>query len=324
MPLGCFGTPPVTSCDPEALDAIEARGLLEAQREVMQNQNLILKPDSVMQYTCIDALQYNLAAGINFSEIGWIGAFNQLGIFALDMAIMSTSLSTLFQPNTVPPTGFLIQNFLHPLLGGRMGLTDYFLPSIPFIFYDWQPYTCDYMQRVWDTAKCSDFFDEDDHDAFYDFEWYTTSDPRTYLLPLGWNQLNSCTVINLARGKIPKLTPITEAIAFNELRPGNHVLLSENPWPGDATPYADDPVDPAAVMDIIMPVGTALPVSGGNIACAPAIETGVCVNRPGIGPYMDAVCPNPGCHYDVPAAGGSGCTYNAAGVAGGDVFNCVP
>lgn len=282
----------------------------------MQNQNFIVKPDSILNYTCIDALQYNVAAGVNFSEIGWIGAFGQMGLTALDTALIQTSMMTLYQPTSVPPKGYLLENFVQPLLGGRM-LADYPLPSVPFLFYDWQPYTCDYMQRVWDTARCMNFFDEDNHDAFYDFDWYSTSDPRTYLLPLGWNQANTCNVINFAtNARIPKPNPVNTGVAFN-WKPGSHMLTSENPWPSDTTPFDDDPVD-TTYMDIILPVGTSLPVSGGNIVCAAPIETGVCVTRglsTVIGPYMDAVCPNPGCHYDVPASGGSSCS---------DIFNCVP
>src|SRR5437016_4882806 len=45
---------PTTPCDPEYMDALEARAYLEAQREVAQNQNYILKPDSVLEYTCFD------------------------------------------------------------------------------------------------------------------------------------------------------------------------------------------------------------------------------------------------------------------------------
>lgn len=297
---------------------------MEGQREVTQNQNVILRPDSVLQYSCFDSLQYNIAAGVNFSEMGWIGAFGKLGLFALDLAIMATSLQTLLDMSTLPPKGYLIENFNAPLYGGRMGLTEYFLPSLPFIFYDMQPYTCNYMQRVWDAAKCSNFFDEDDHDGFYDFNWYAFNDPRTYLTHIGWNQANSCNVVNLAKsGKIPRPHLIDVGVATN-WRSDSHVLSSENPWPGDATPYDDDPVDPASVMGLIMPVGTALPTGPGYIPCAPPIATGVCVNRPGMGSYMDAVCPNPGCHYDVPVGGGGGCTYDAAGVASGTVFNCVP
>ena len=43
---------PVSPCDPQYMDALEARAWLEAEREISQNKNLIYKPDSVLEYTC--------------------------------------------------------------------------------------------------------------------------------------------------------------------------------------------------------------------------------------------------------------------------------
>ena len=38
-------------CDPDYYESLEARAWLEAQREITQNQNLIYKPDSALEYT---------------------------------------------------------------------------------------------------------------------------------------------------------------------------------------------------------------------------------------------------------------------------------
>ena len=40
------------SCDPNYYDSLASRAWLEAQREITQNQNLIFKPDSVLEYSC--------------------------------------------------------------------------------------------------------------------------------------------------------------------------------------------------------------------------------------------------------------------------------
>ena len=40
------------SCDSNYWRQLSSRAWLEAEREIMQNQNLIFKPDSVLQYTC--------------------------------------------------------------------------------------------------------------------------------------------------------------------------------------------------------------------------------------------------------------------------------
>jgi hypothetical protein len=48
-------------CDPQFMDAIEARGYIEAQRQIEQNNNYILQQDSVLEYTCFDRLLGNLS-----------------------------------------------------------------------------------------------------------------------------------------------------------------------------------------------------------------------------------------------------------------------
>jgi len=292
-------------CDPEVLDAIEARGYIEAQREVLQNENLILKPDSVLEYSCMDGMYYQFAAFINFSEISWIGSLAQPGILYLDEAlvtIISDALAT-----------YVLYNYPHQFLGGRSG--DFYVPALPALFLDWQPATCDYMAEIWQTAKCMNFFDEDDHDAFFDFSWYagdptnptSFGDPRTNVLALGWFWPNTCST------GLPSIYQWDIEAAFN-VRSGSHVLWDENNW-GDTTPYEDDPVN-GPYLSLILPVGTPIP-NNPNVSCAPPIETGVCVQveSSGSGPYMDAICPNPGCHYNVPAGGGNSCN---------DVFTCTP
>ncbi len=42
------------ACDPAYWTTMKERAWLEAEREIMQNQNLIFKPDSVLEYTCFD------------------------------------------------------------------------------------------------------------------------------------------------------------------------------------------------------------------------------------------------------------------------------
>jgi hypothetical protein len=58
FPIHAFGqsapAPAASSCDPAYYDTLQSRAWLEAQREITQNQNLIFKPDSVLQYTCFD------------------------------------------------------------------------------------------------------------------------------------------------------------------------------------------------------------------------------------------------------------------------------
>ena len=59
-----------SSCDPQVWEAMKAKSMLEAQREITQNQNLITKPDSVLQLSCFDSFLESMASGAadNFSE----------------------------------------------------------------------------------------------------------------------------------------------------------------------------------------------------------------------------------------------------------------
>ena len=57
-------------CDPEYFESLKSRAWLEAQREITQNQNLIFKPDSVLEYTCFGGhlAELSVHAADMFSE----------------------------------------------------------------------------------------------------------------------------------------------------------------------------------------------------------------------------------------------------------------
>src|SRR5262245_25087423 len=52
---------PSTTCDGKVYESMNARAWLEVEREVTQNQNYIPKPDSVMEYTCLNEVSNRLA-----------------------------------------------------------------------------------------------------------------------------------------------------------------------------------------------------------------------------------------------------------------------
>lgn len=259
-----------SSCDPEYMDALEARAWLEAQREIAQNQNLIFKPDSVLEYTCFDRFLDTVAGAEMFSESGCCGGPPRPG--TLDAALTQVVGSAL--------GAYLAENFPHSFLGGRANV-DY--QADPVI--SGGGYVCNSMRIAWEAAKCMHFFDQPTIDAFFDFPWYAGSDPRQ--LPPEFLQ---CT-------PHPE-TGNTINVAFNGEQ-DLYTLGSENPWPYDQTPYEEDPV--ITHLDLILPVGVG-PAGG----CADPIPTGVCVLRQNMAPYADAVCPNPGCHYEAPGGGGGG------------------
>lgn len=161
-------------CDASYYESLEARAWLEAQREITQNQNLISKPDSVLEYTCFDkhlgALAQNAPA--MFSEsTRWGGS---------PVGDMETSL------NNLPGKAFSdydSANFDHNLLGGRV--TNWSPVNTPSeadgTAYNADTsitagtYSCDIMQAVWMKAKCMNFIDSPSNDGFFTFAEYASS-----------------------------------------------------------------------------------------------------------------------------------------------------
>ena len=292
---------PTTPCDPEYMDALEARAWLEAQREISQNQNLIVKPDSVLEYTCFNRFLWEIGDdAINqFSETQRWGEIPGLESTTQDSALGRLILTGL--------VSYIEENFPHRFLGGRAaddtidyvpgsGNGDHILSTnaqAPSSY----TYTCNRMRIVWEAAKCMNFFDRataagpvtENHDGFYDFRWYNTNDPRQ--LPTG-SGFAACT--------IPAGDPYNfaemEPISFNT-RQDMYVLATENP--NDATAYNRDNL--VTFLDFILPVGVAP-----TTACITTpIQTGIQVNRRmSGGQYPDAVCPNPGCYL---TANGASC-----------------
>ena len=163
-------------CDVDIYNIHINRNLLEAHREVAMNQRYILKPDSVLEYTCF-------VSGSNATSI--------LGTTA-DRAGPIFSESDLWDPKTIPlrtragsgtaqvnysrgadsldlalaavvavdTLNYLDENFGHEYLGGTYIDIP---PSKP----------CRIMAQVWQAAKCNNFINE-----WYSFENLLTFDPR--------------------------------------------------------------------------------------------------------------------------------------------------
>lgn len=266
------GGQPPTPCDPQYMDALEARAWLEAQREISQNQNLIVKPDSVLEYSCFGSFLNVVARdAVIFSETERWGSIPGMGQRSTDLALQSMVIGAL--------VGYLETNFPHTFLGGR-ATADYVRPS----GVNGADYACEMMSLVWNEAKCMNFFDEESFDGFYDFRWYQEQDPRR--MPGG----------NFAACEPPSEGTFTytnmQQIAFNQ-RQETYVLQDENIY--DNTPYNVDSL--VTFLNFILPVGVAPAAT-----CEAPIMTGVMVSRIGQPEYPDAVCPNPGCYY----TGGTG------------------
>ncbi len=159
-------------CDPNYYKSLEARAWLEAQREITQNQNLIFKPDSVLEYTCFDKHMNVMAASAKnmFSENQdrW-GAIRPEGSMG---AALTGLVGAAF-------SDYDTSNFSHTLLGGRSDE-----PYEPEETISGGEYACDVMQKVWQEAKCMNFIDNESNDGFFTFAEYA-SGPDKRFAPTG-------------------------------------------------------------------------------------------------------------------------------------------
>ena len=181
------GPPPIaaTPCDTLYYQTLSARAWLEAQREITQNQNLILKPDSVFEYTCFDMFLMELAqhAQNMFSETGAFGG-------PLSSTSMDNALTNLVGTSL---QNFVSQNFgYYDMLGGHAAGAS--IPPHPMTNpINGGTYTCDLMRRVWEAAKCINFASNPAEDGFYTFQEYSTQPDKRYLptrcagIPAAWN-----------------------------------------------------------------------------------------------------------------------------------------
>ena len=159
-----FATDP---CDADYYESLEARATLEAQREITQNQNLIFKPDSVLEYSCFDRHlnQAAQSASSQFSEdSSWGGPAGDMDA-ALDSI---ASAASGYDDNNFHGVGN------NNMLGGRAS-GGYDINNSASS----GGYGCTTMRDVWRQAKCMDFIDEAAHDGFFTFaEYHAGNDMR--------------------------------------------------------------------------------------------------------------------------------------------------
>ncbi len=296
-------------CDPQFMDAIEARGYIEAQRQIEQNNNYIFQQDSVLEYTCFDKLEANLSddgiwrlnapftdqnSQTPFVNPNGGGEYKQTNntLWGSLSAVVWSALNT-----------YIINNYGNKTkpwnyLAGRDGTPSWAYTAMP----GQAAYNCADMENVWRAAHCMDFSDQPPHDDFYDFYWYVDpTDARTFDYSKPWSAANSCSALPPARKPIDDTHDIE--VAFNN-NGKNFSLKPENPWSTsnltDTATYVADPV--VTHLNLILPVGGGAPAPGACNTVQPE-PTGICMVREGYtAVYQDAVCPNPGCFYKLPAA----------------------
>jgi hypothetical protein len=162
------------SCDPRYWDSMKAKAWLEAQREIAQNQNLIYKPDSVLEYTCFDEFLNHLSQVVHVQH----RLFSQtIEWGTITGPNMQAALSDLVGNALVP---YITANFGHNYLGGRGNAAAGNGAIGPVASRN---YACVEMDAVWQQAKCLNFIQQAPvnrtaRDDFFNLSWFASNDPR--------------------------------------------------------------------------------------------------------------------------------------------------
>jgi hypothetical protein len=159
------------TCDTEVWKTMEFRARMEAEREIMQNQNLIFKPDSILAYTCFDKFAEHAAqhGGRLFTHTTYWGGKEIIPWGkpdGMDHAMTEVVLKSMDK--------YIQANFPYDMLGGRgqdlgggEGLKPYVTSQTGK-----GDYACNVMNNVWKVAKCVNFVHNDkfqDTDGFYPY-----------------------------------------------------------------------------------------------------------------------------------------------------------
>lgn len=274
------------ACDPEYYESLESRAWLEAQREITQNQNLIFKADSVLEYTCFDAYLGQLVA----SAPNMFSGSNRWGPPPGDMG------DSLYGVAGGPLVAYDTANFDHNLLGGRSG-TPYEFDAgnggtIAGNTVNASSYSCNVMNAVWELAKCMDFIDQAsyspggaaaDRDGFFTFAEYATSDDKRFLPTACTNATTRYdTELQLAVG-------------------------TTTPWDEDLVRTYYELIYPTSG-NVCGPSGASTSTSVTNVS---KVQTGLIVEKnTGVTRFNEYICVVPGCRY-VPSGFDSGvCSQN--------------
>lgn len=246
------------TCDADYYDVLRARTYAEGKRQVELTQRLILKPDSVLEYSCFNEAALHLGfAGASFSERGlalgegtppeFDGAPAHIRIYPNSL---EDALERVVQSSLV---GFL-QSFSHIYGGGT---------------FTWVPNPlagCNPMNVVWHVLKCSDF----NQNIWIRFEDLASDDIRFFPIPCD----------NPTRE-----SRIDAALAAS--------------YPVPASPAASGGMDlyrgfvPELTGSCAAAGSSSIP-GGGN---SPLL-TGVTTTMTDGSTVEEAVCMQPGCHFD--------------------------
>lgn len=148
-----------SACDANFMNQIYAKAFLEAEREVVINNAMILKPDSVLEYSCFD--QQAAAVAIDGAPIfsgsdEWAPGSVSIRPGTVDIDVymdfrLDTSIELLVLESL---KDYVDRNFAHDFLGGAaVGDNNNIADTIVTV----STAPCDFMYLVHDVSRCDDF-----------------------------------------------------------------------------------------------------------------------------------------------------------------------
>ncbi len=164
IPKACATGIAPSTCDTNVWQTMVDRARLETEREIMQNQNLIFKADSILNYVCFDSFARHASTTLGplFTTTSYFGT-TVLPADAMMNAVNNVVLGALGP--------YIGGNFNHDYLGGRGSE----LPnqSLSPVAATGTTYVCGDMGKVWAVAKCLNFMHNAafaETDGFYPFK----------------------------------------------------------------------------------------------------------------------------------------------------------
>ncbi len=160
-------------CDVALFDQMVERARLQGQRETATVENLVYKPDSILEYTCYPRFVDHIPPNIRYASAAFFADAD--GDDAPDYTVTNDFPSdVMVNMSKDPAETWMWSNFGHPFLGGRIPAGTPMVPAAA-------NYVCDAMSAVWALAKCQHFAPEA-QDEFYGLMTFafTPSDIRRY------------------------------------------------------------------------------------------------------------------------------------------------
>lgn len=250
------------TCDADYWESLKSHAWMTAQREISQVQNLIAKPDSVLEYTCFD-LFLNLSAGESVA-----GLHSETALWDDPVEIRPKDSTDIALTGSVHAAlaSWLEGNFDHKYIGGRSNMDYRITDEVSS-----GGYKCAELTLAWGQAKCMNFFHkeiEGFQDGFYTYKRYR-DEAENY--------------------KDVRKLPMPCSPAFRWLDMHKFSTGEETPW---WTETQQEPTEHAFAT-------TSKALKPGQCGDG-KVETGVIVqetySRPG--GHNDAFCTNPGCVFN--------------------------